>query len=165
MSIIEELNEQYERYDAALTLQHNLLTKSLGGLSVGLGSYLGLTKAHWNDKEGKRGDRYVRLGVGAPNVFEEKMWPQLPSTGGVVEFSLAVTLECETATYQRYTFVFEGRLQFSSGGYEYRFQGIDSPIVISAAEVEADDFTSVYRALVDKLKKAFDPASIVIVRG
>lgn len=165
MSIFEELNEQYERYDAALTLQHNLLAKSVGALSAGFGGFLGLTKAHWHDEEGKRGERYIRLGVGAPKAFEEKIWPQFTSIGGVVDFSLAVTLESDSATYRRYTYVFEGKAQFNSDGYEYRFKGIDYPVVLTATQVEAEDFSDVYRVLVDKLKGEFDPDSILIKRG
>lgn len=165
MSIIDELNEQYEIYDAALTLQHNLLIKSLGALSGGFASYLGLLKAHWHHADGKRGDRYVRLGTGAPKSFEEKVWPQLTSVDGIVEFSLAVTLESENATFKRYTFVFEGEAKFVAEGYEYRFKGIDYPVILSAEEVESEDFRELYKVLIDQLKSNFDPDSVLIKRA
>jgi hypothetical protein len=165
MSIIDELNEQYLRYDAAMTLQHNLLAKSLGALSAGFASYLGLEKAYWHHEDGKKGDRYVRLGVGAPEAFEEKIWPQFNSLGGIIHFPLAVTLEAEDATYKRYNFVFEGSAQFVPEGYQYQFKGVDQPVVLPAHEVEEEDFRELYKVLIEQLKRKIDPDSILIAKS
>lgn len=162
MSIFDELNEQYAQFDAALTLQHQLLTKSVGDLAVGYEKYLGITVKNWFNADGTIGGRYIRLGTGSPERFEEKSWFQLTSSDGVVDFSIAITLESEDSAYPRFVFVFEGQAKFVNEGYEFSFKGIPYTILVGAAEVKSQDLSPVYDALTMALRSKLDLSSITI---
>ena len=162
MSIFDDLNERYARFEAAQTLQHNLLTKAVGSLPGGFGKYIGLTEPFFYDDDGKNGKRYIRLGVGAPESFEEKAWLSLGSRAGVVSFSLAVTVDSRLPLQSRMTYVFEGTVRFCPGGYDFAFKGLPSPIIVSPEKVIAGELDAVYAALVESLFKSFDPSLIEI---
>lgn len=162
MSIFDDLNERYARFEAAQTLQHNLLIKAVGALPGGFGKHIGLTVLHWHDEDGKAGARYIRLGVGAPESFEEKPWVSLTSMNGVVSFSLAVTVDSNLPLRPRMTYVFEGTVRFCPDGYDFAFKGLPSPIIVSPEKVIAGELSAVYDALVESLYKSFDPSLIEI---
>lgn len=165
MSVFDELNAQYAKFDAALQLQCHLLVKSIGELAIGFEKYLGLPHTYWFKEDGKRGERYVRLGTGTPKTFKEQAWPTYTALDGVVSFSLALTLTDLEPGTPRFHFVFEGTVQFGQDGYEYRFNGLDSPVVLSATEVESGDFKKVYDELVFLVKSKLNPESILIKKG
>lgn len=162
MSIFDDLNEQYVQYDAALTLQHQQLVRAVGDMAVGYERFLGITKTHWFNDDGTKGERYVRLGVGDPDRFQEKGWFQLSSVGGSVDFSIAITLESPESVYPRFTFVFEGNACFVDEGYEFTFEGIPYPIVVSPLKVKNLDFNSVHDALTLALKSEIDPSKVAV---
>ncbi|NIF15647.1 hypothetical protein [Pantoea sp. Cy-639] len=165
MSVFDELNAQYAKFDAAINLQCHLLVKSIGELAIGFEKYLELPHIHWFQEGGKRGDRYVRLGTGTPKTFKEQAWPTYTALDGVVSFSLALTLTDSESGSPRFHFVFEGTVQFGQDGYEYRFNGLEAPVILSAVEVESGDFKKVCDELVFLLKSRINPESILIKKG
>lgn len=163
MSIFDELNEQYGRFEAALNAQHQILVKILGDFTSGYEKYLGLTSRHWHHDDGKMGDRYVRLGTGSPDNFKELPWFQFGSSAGTVAFSFAVTLETREGKIStaRCTYVFEGKLTSDSDKCSFDFDGLPAPFVLSDDEAKRGEFEAIYAALTNVLRQKFDPSSIL----
>ncbi|SPO68127.1 hypothetical protein [Pseudomonas sp. JV241A] len=160
MSIYTDLQNRYENREAALAKQVYLLSKAAAGLSDSFGSYLGLPSPRWNNPEGKPGDYYVRLGVGERNAFEEKPWTQMSSLGGVVSFSIALTLVSEDC-YSRTTYVFPVSVEFVEGGYLFKLNEGDQ-VLLSVAEVTSGAFSEVHSKMVERLTQILDPSKVLI---
>ncbi|MCH5486749.1 hypothetical protein [Pseudomonas syringae] len=163
MSAYDEIRSRYASYEAAATLQLQLLSKAAVGLVNGFEKYLDLPQARLpNNDDGGLGQRYVRFGVGAPAEFEEKNWHALSSRGGVVDFSFAITLD-EPATHSRAVIVFENSVQFVDHGYEFKIKGVDT-FTVGAADAVNNRFEAIYKALVDQLLNLYNSERIVIKR-
>lgn len=160
MSVYEDLQQRFEKREAALSLQLHLLSKAAGDVASGLRFYLGLPSPKWNYPDGKAGDAYIRLGVGEKDRFEEKPWMTLSSKGGVVSFSLAVTILSEDREF-RSIYVFNMSVCFCEGGYLFDVEG-DRQQVVSVDDVKSGNLDSVYEMIVSQLKALLDPERILI---
>ncbi len=160
MSLYDELQQDYKSQQEAMTLQLNLLARAAGNMVASLPAYLGIPSARWNHHDGKAGDAYVRLGEGPPLDFKDKSWMNLSSKGGVVSFSVAVTIVSEDRN-QRVTYVFEMDARFCDHGYRFALNDVDYRI-IGAEDVKAEKYQVVHQMIFDKLKELLDPKKIVI---
>ncbi|OLS61873.1 hypothetical protein [Pseudomonas putida] len=159
MSIYADLQKRYESHETALHTQLHLLSKAAGDLAAGFGKYLGLPGERWNHPDGKVGERYVRLGEGSVDSFQEKRWIELSSSKGKVDFSIAITLVSEDRD-SRTTYIFSMGVQFCEDGYLFEVQGHGVSLAIEA--VKAGVFDPVYMLIVDRLVARLDPSSILI---
>lgn len=161
MTLFEDIQRRYEDLEAAQLLQLNLLAKAAGNMASGFPTYLGLTAPRWTDRNGKVGDSYVRLGEGASDKFQEKRWMLLGSIGGVVPFSLAVTIQSSDKSMQT-TYVFEMSVKFCEDGYLFDLKDIVEPVVLSVEDVKQENFAPVYNLLLARLRTVLDPSKILI---
>lgn len=160
MSVYEDIQERFEKREAALSQQLHLLSKAAGDVASGLRLYLGLPSHRWTYPDGKVGDAYIRLGVGQKDRFEEKPWMTLSSKGGVVAFSLAVTVVSQSQEF-RSIYVFNMSVQFCEDGYLFDVEG-DRQQIVSVDDVKAGDLDSVHEMIVSQLKSLLDPERILI---
>jgi len=160
MSAFAELQARYISYEAAATIQHRLLTKAASELVNGFQAFLGLAGERLPDVDGQKGHRYVRLGIGAASEFEEKNWHTLGSRGGVVNFSLALTLD-DPETQSRTTIVFELEVKFVEHGYEFKVKDVGT-FMISAPDAVHNRYEKIYEALFTQIMKVYDPDRILI---
>lgn len=163
MSIFEELRQRVVQHDSVLKIQLRLLAKAADEMVAGFGGYLGLPAQTWTHPDGTVGHRYVRLGVGDPNNFVEKSWLELSSYDGRVDFSLALTIDPQEVMIGRKTIVFEFSVRFVQEGYEFKFNGPDTPVILSAEDVKMQSFEKVYQVLVSRVEALFDSTKIEIV--
>ncbi|VVN67590.1 hypothetical protein PS726_00194 [Pseudomonas fluorescens] len=162
MAIFDELRDRYTQYDAALTLQLQLLSKTADLLVSNLGPYIGLPHPTWHKSDGEVGGRYIRLGTGKESSFEEKNWTELSSLGGVVDFTLALMIDAAEDKFPKQNLIFEISVSFCSDGYQFKIRSFPEPIVVSTEDVRNRKFNAVYDALVDRIKHIFDPARVEI---
>ncbi|WP_122523584.1 hypothetical protein [Pseudomonas viridiflava] len=160
MSAFAELQARYMSYEAAATIQHGLLTKAASEIVSGFESFLGLAGKRLPDVDGQKGHRYVRLGIGAPSEFKEINWHTLSSRGGVVSFSLALTLD-DPASISRSTIVFELEVKFVEHGYEFKVKDLDT-FTISAPDAVHKRYEKIYEGLFNRIMKVYDPDRILI---
>jgi hypothetical protein len=161
MTLFEQLRERYTNYDAALAEQMMLLIRAAENMTSGLGGYLELPTPCWHDEDGKAGGKYVRLGKGSGEDFEEAQWHELKGYQGVVSFSLALVVDSPSAHRERFTFVFEYDLKFCETGYLFQIKHIGDTVV-SAANARAGRFEQVYNAMLEALHQTLDPSRILI---
>jgi hypothetical protein len=159
-TVFQEIQNDFEVREAAIQLQLNLLSKAVGKMAAGFGNYLGLPAPRWNHLDGKAGDFYIRLGEGSANSFKEKPWMQLSSLGGVVSFSLAVTVDSEDREI-RTTYVFDMKVRFCGDGYQFDLND-NVHQILSVDEVQGGVFDPVYSMIVTQLKALLDPSKIFI---
>lgn len=164
MNRYEMLQKAFEDKKAALEAQLNLLAQAANHLVIGLGPYLGVPSPHWNHPDGRKGDQYVRLGVGVGKSFEEKRWMDLTAVDGVVEFAVSITVTSPSKTWGLASLNFAVSVQFTNYGYEFSIGESRQKVVLTAAEVEARQFDAVYIVLVQRLNSFFDPSTVLIKR-
>ena len=160
MSSYEAIQTSYEEQEARMALQLNLLAKAAGNMASHFRHYLGLQTAKWHHPDGKAGDEYIRLGTGSAESFEEKPWMMLKSRGGVVPFSLAVTIVSEDRT-RRVTYVFEMTVKFTIDGYLFTL-GEGGEELVSVDYVKANNFDPIHKLISSQLMSFLDPAKIII---
>ncbi|WP_433785466.1 hypothetical protein [Pseudomonas frederiksbergensis] len=159
MTLFEQLRERYTDFDAAWAEQMTLLISAAENMTSGLGGYLGLPTPCWHHEDGKAGDKYIRLGKGSGEDFEETQ--NLTGSQGVVSFSLALVVDSPSAHRERFTFVFEYDLKFCETGYLFQIKLIGD-VVVSAANARAGRFEQVYNAMLEALHQTLDPSRILI---
>lgn len=162
MTIAQELDDQYGVYSARCNARHTKLAKAAGNIASGFIKYLGLTIPTWNKGDGTVGGDRVRLGVGEPESFEEKTWTQLSSMNdGSIHFSLSYTL-ASAATFRAFHVIFELSIRIEDVGYRVTIKHRPKAVLLTADQVENQDFDTVYEEIVSGIRFCTDPASVVI---
>jgi hypothetical protein len=163
MTLYEQIKNRFQEQEAAQNMQLNLLARAAGNIASGFGNYLGTPDQLWKGTDGKSG-RYVMLGTGNGTGFEEKRWMALTSTGGVVDFTIAVTVLGSDDAIPRCTLTFPISAKFCDQGYEFavHYQNNVTPVIISPEEVKAGQFAALYNVLTERLLAYFDPAKVLI---
>lgn len=160
MTIYERLQKSFQEKENALDAQLRLLAKAASLVENGFGAFLGLTASRWTDHNGKAGDPYVQLGVGREDQFKPVHWVKLSSYGGVVEFSLALTLTSDDYS-SRTTYVFPMSAQCSKSGYVFQFEDGES-VEVGSESAKAGRFDKVWAGIVVRLEKALDPSKVIL---
>lgn len=162
MSIADELDANYELYEARMQAQSSALRRLAGVFQTGYAKYVGATPNVWNKPDGKVGGTRVRLGVGEPQSFEEMAWPKLPTfTDGSVPFSICHTLVSGN-TGSVYHIVFLLTARCTPDGYQLSLEHHDGTFFFTADQASASDFIGVYAAMVEAIKRNSNPASVII---
>jgi len=159
MSIYSELSQQYKTSFAKQQARLHLMANAANAFTVGFERYLGVPDHTWTDSKGEQ-QRYVRLGVGDENAFQEISYLELSSIGGVIDFSIALTVEQDAHFGLRQVVVFEFSVSVSEENFEFVVKKMPINLSVKMLDKDAHRFDPVYAALVDRLMYLFDPERV-----
>ncbi|WP_038609009.1 hypothetical protein [Pseudomonas alkylphenolica] len=156
MSVFKELSHRRAEYNAARMEQLDRLSAQAQRFVGALQRYLGLDSPHWvNPKDGVV-MKYVRMGSGSPQNFEEKGRHEFSSVDGVLDFSVAITLENAPDQFPKTHHVFQLEVTAKQGGYEFYSRDFDGSFLVGAAEEADHAYEGVCTAIVNQLKNSYD---------
>lgn len=156
MSIYNELSQQYKRLFEKQQARLHLMSSAANALAVGFERYLSIPDVTWTDSQGKQ-QRYVRLGTGDEHSFQEIDYLRLSSIDGVVDFSIALTVEQDAHFGLRQVVIFEFSVSLNSESFDFSVKKLPINLSVGIDDKDKQRFDPIYAALVERLMYIFDP--------
>lgn len=160
MSIAQEIDQQYEAYQAKVFARQTAQRKIAADIASGFVDFLGLSPNAWFDEHGNRRGTRVELGLGQGESFSAKPWTSLPiNKDGEVEFAISYLLLGHRGNY---TLTYDFRLAVTPDGYEVRAAHVIPSVSLSSYDVDTKSFDALYDLMVTALRAKIDPEAVIV---